>query len=514
MLTPRLEVAHSAVYTADRPPRPADPASDPLAGRATLLAALPALLASTRVLTISGPPGVGKSALLAAAQRRTPAGHRVLALDTSPFETEGALLAALAEGAGAARPERAAVAVALEASPTLLVLDGVEGVRAAAAALATAAPRLRLLVGSTTPLGLPEEHVLRLAFLPAQRRALRMQASLPRALEASVRRCLERLSPAARAALEVAASPPRGPRLEDLRAALERRGLDPNLIEALRWRSLLCEDPARACPPPGVREALLDDGLEPDLERTWAEVLQDSLREAARAGEARTRAWAPDAEHILGLAGRLPPATAVGLLDAATPALAWHRPPGLGAALSAQLLDHARAAGDPEAAARGEAWSALFEVAFELPPDPLPVPTLGQGPEAALRAAAQALDHAARAEPHAALTWLTAARGQRLDPAHPAGAAAAWLLARAAAEAGWAPEARAEASRALTWARRAGHRTVEGLALVELAALSLAEDRAAEAAARMAEAEGAGEWCQPGLLVQRATLAALAGGAR
>jgi predicted ATPase/class 3 adenylate cyclase len=132
-----------------------------LVGREPELESLSRLLGTSRLLTITGPGGVGKTSLaLELARRQAPAfadGAWMVALDE--IEDPALVLAAVARVLGVwdgpARPVLAGLARHLETRETLLVLDNFEHVLAAArdvAQLLAAAEGLRIIVTSRAAL--------------------------------------------------------------------------------------------------------------------------------------------------------------------------------------------------------------------------------------------------------------------------------------------------------------------------------------------------------------------------
>ena len=152
-------------------PATRDLAPPPLLGRARELAALAALLAQHRLVTITGSGGVGKTRLALAALWAVRAQHseRVvvdLASLTDPQWIAVAVGTALKLSAGAGGAALPALLAAAQSLKALVLLDNAEhlidGVAAVAQALLTAAPGLRLIVTSQVPLRVGDECVFRL----------------------------------------------------------------------------------------------------------------------------------------------------------------------------------------------------------------------------------------------------------------------------------------------------------------------------------------------------------------
>jgi predicted ATPase/transcriptional regulator with XRE-family HTH domain len=146
-----------------------------LIGRERELAAVPALLATTRLVTVTGPPGCGKTRLvLAVAHGLLPAfSDGVWFVDLSAVTEPGVVPAAIAQVLGLQQvadvPLIDALVAYLRPRHLLLVLDNVEQLLSATSLLAmllAAAARLHLLVTSREALHLPGEHVYPLASLP------------------------------------------------------------------------------------------------------------------------------------------------------------------------------------------------------------------------------------------------------------------------------------------------------------------------------------------------------------
>ncbi len=152
----------------------------PLVGRAHELDTIVRTLVAedTRLLTLTGPAGVGKTRLaLAAAVRLVEDGDRfpdgVARVDLTPVRDPDLVLGAIARALGlldvGGRPALEYLVEALAGRRQLVVLDNVEQVLPAAPQLAdllSACPGLALLVTSRVPLQLRWEQTLRVAPLP------------------------------------------------------------------------------------------------------------------------------------------------------------------------------------------------------------------------------------------------------------------------------------------------------------------------------------------------------------
>ncbi|MFI6349689.1 ATP-binding protein [Streptomyces sp. NPDC050560] len=149
---------------------------DSFVGREADLGRLAALLARARLVTVTGPGGIGKSrtAARAAAGRAAPDG--VWRVDLSGLREPGlvayAVLEALALTDRMSRPPRQMLREHLAGRRPLLLLDGYEHVVDECACLVgellRAAPGLRVLAAGRRPLGVEGERVLPLGPLPVR----------------------------------------------------------------------------------------------------------------------------------------------------------------------------------------------------------------------------------------------------------------------------------------------------------------------------------------------------------
>ena len=156
---------------APRPALLAAPAN-PFFGRAAEREALQAAIRAQRLVTVTGPGGVGKTRLVL--ELLADAADPVVLLDLAALHDGTDVLAALATALGVrpsgARPLAEAVLDALREQRLLLVLDNCEHVTAAVVELVTAvlrhAPAVTVLATSRSRLGLAEEQVVPLGPLP------------------------------------------------------------------------------------------------------------------------------------------------------------------------------------------------------------------------------------------------------------------------------------------------------------------------------------------------------------
>lgn len=148
----------------------------PLIGRDREVARLTDLVRRVRIITLSGPGGVGKTrlALQAAQELSSFADARLVELANvsvgAPRAEVGCAIAA-AVGIGSTSDPIDTTVAMLEGHDALLVIDNCEHVIDGAAEviseLTDRCPRLRVVVTSREPLGIDGEHVVRVAPLPA-----------------------------------------------------------------------------------------------------------------------------------------------------------------------------------------------------------------------------------------------------------------------------------------------------------------------------------------------------------
>jgi len=214
-----------------------------LIGRESELARVAEQLELSRLVTILGPGGAGKTRLSLEAARAHPPAALVELAPAGPEEVWQAVLGALgrdvrasavSESAGTTATVRERILDALAGRELLLVLDNCEHVIDAAARLAAellaAEPRLRVLATSREPLGVPGEAFVPLGPLAdadAERLfADRVRAARGHPLEAreadAARRIRERLD-GLPLALELAAAKARTLTIDELAAGLDDR---------------------------------------------------------------------------------------------------------------------------------------------------------------------------------------------------------------------------------------------------------------------------------------------------
>ena len=138
-----------------------------LVGRRTEVDAVLDSRAHSRLVTITGPGGVGKTRIAIEALRRGEGGdRRQVFLDLVPLRDLPATLSALAELVGAIRPDLEAVAGVLRDTPTVLVLDNAEHLRAETVLLVRGlldrCDGLGLIITSRDALRMPGERRVRI----------------------------------------------------------------------------------------------------------------------------------------------------------------------------------------------------------------------------------------------------------------------------------------------------------------------------------------------------------------
>lgn len=187
-----LSLVHPGLQKREFPPLrsaqeipPSIPAfASPLFGRAREAAAIAARLEQSRLVTIAGPGGAGKTRLAThiAAERSRTCAVAFVAVDSAG--QAGDLLAVLASGLrfplqGPAAPEAQLIDY-LRAKRMLIVLDGADafaGQGAFLAALIRACQNLSVLITSREPMGALGESVFRLGGLPLEGAGAQMEQS-------------------------------------------------------------------------------------------------------------------------------------------------------------------------------------------------------------------------------------------------------------------------------------------------------------------------------------------------
>ena len=166
-----LDLIEASAGAASAPPQlPSAPTS--LIGRDDTLAAVVALLTTSRLVTLVGPGGIGKTRIALAAAHRWR--DEVRWVDLAPVSDPALVTQAVADAVGVRqsgdRPLVEAIITGLAERPLLLVLDNAEHVAAAAARLVEAllgkTRRTTVLVTSRIALGLTPEHTLGIPPLP------------------------------------------------------------------------------------------------------------------------------------------------------------------------------------------------------------------------------------------------------------------------------------------------------------------------------------------------------------
>ncbi len=157
-------------------------------GRAVERAELSTLLDDARLVTLTGPGGVGKTRLTLHAAYETRNGYPggTWWVDLSSASSRGDVPAAVAAALRADEPTVAAVVAALGVRRALVLLDGCEhvldDVRILAEQVLRDCPRVRILATSREPLGVVGEHVLEVPPLDASS-AVQLFAERARAVD-------------------------------------------------------------------------------------------------------------------------------------------------------------------------------------------------------------------------------------------------------------------------------------------------------------------------------------------
>ncbi|MDE3724178.1 BTAD domain-containing putative transcriptional regulator [Nocardiopsis sp. N85] len=173
---PELVALHHAILVHDDGLIPAPPAGNlpaavvDLVGRDTEAAALRDLLDRHRLVTVTGPGGVGKTSLALAVARAVAAGDPARPVDLAALDSEGDPVTALATALGVRDgdgPLTGRIGALLRGRRALLVLDNcehlVEGVADLAARLLAGVSDLRILATSQVPLSVAGEYLYPLA---------------------------------------------------------------------------------------------------------------------------------------------------------------------------------------------------------------------------------------------------------------------------------------------------------------------------------------------------------------
>ncbi len=165
--SPAASIDDAPITTAGGAGPCAPVAASPLIGRESALAEVTAAVRRSRMVTLTGPGGVGKSALAAEVARRLGPGFRdgVRMVELAPVSTDDAVVASVAQAVDAERRSgrsltRAVVDV-LAARELLVVVDNCEHVTEPVGALLTElvrwCPAVTVLATSREPVGLPGE---------------------------------------------------------------------------------------------------------------------------------------------------------------------------------------------------------------------------------------------------------------------------------------------------------------------------------------------------------------------
>jgi predicted ATPase/DNA-binding CsgD family transcriptional regulator len=271
------QVASRDQVTGSRRPGPLPAEVTSFVGRTTELAGITALLGTSRMVTVVGSAGVGKTrtSLYAAAQLAGQYPDGIRYADLAGVSDPGAVASAVAAALGlrdSGEPDiQAAVLSHLQGRKLLLILDTCEHLVDACAAFADtvlhAAAGVTLLATSRQPLDAPGEHAFPLLPLPAETDAVRLFAERAESVvpgftvtprnRADVVRVCRRLD-GIPLAVELAAVRLRALPLPELASQLEsgirtltvsRRGTSPRhqtLRAAVEWSYQLCTPAERA----------------------------------------------------------------------------------------------------------------------------------------------------------------------------------------------------------------------------------------------------------------------------
>ena len=153
-----------------------------LVGRAAAITMIAQKNARSRLRTIVGPGGIGKSSVALAAAQQMAHGYKdgVWLVDLGSVSDDRFVSASLAAALGLERPSSDIIG-ALRAKRMLIVLDGcthvLRGARQLATALLDGAPHVEILATSRAPLGIPDERVYQLAPLDIPPASTRLSAA-------------------------------------------------------------------------------------------------------------------------------------------------------------------------------------------------------------------------------------------------------------------------------------------------------------------------------------------------
>lgn len=185
--SPDLRQEFPALHSLDVLPNNLPAHLTPLIGRDEEIAEIKALIEETRLVTLTGTGGIGKTrtAIQVAADTLRGDGDGVWFVDLAPLDDPTLVPSAIAQvfnvtDEGGSRPLIERLAVALKAKTLLIVLDNCEHVVAAVANAADrllhVGPRIRILATSREPLGIAGEESYRMPTLPVPPEGERMTA--------------------------------------------------------------------------------------------------------------------------------------------------------------------------------------------------------------------------------------------------------------------------------------------------------------------------------------------------